>query len=176
MLRQIQGGVLEPWLALLVRALPHDLVMGGNSRAGSRKVVVVFFRGHNSTLCDHLGSQVNQWTSIFNVWLPKSLRTSIPNPQTEEEGLWNDHKVFISQAWKVMVIISVHNFISEDSATWLHIISREPGNVVYLCVPEKREMCWWVIISFWLNAYVAETLLKTLHVWTLFILWDRNCW
>ena len=36
MLRQIQGVPLEPWLALPIRALLHDLVMGGNSCAGSR--------------------------------------------------------------------------------------------------------------------------------------------
>ena len=31
------GGPLELWLALPVRALPHDLVMGGNLRAGSQQ-------------------------------------------------------------------------------------------------------------------------------------------
>ena len=36
------GGALEPWLALPVRALPHDLVMGGNSRAGSRHICFLY--------------------------------------------------------------------------------------------------------------------------------------
>ena len=52
MLRQTSGGALEPRLTLAVVALPHDLVMGRNSRAGSRHIYPLPFEFPSQSI-DH---------------------------------------------------------------------------------------------------------------------------